>query len=114
MLAVHPVDRFFCERSHCEEIDDYVEVNEQGDENFACAAPTSSERWVCVLPKGVSGAETHRGRSASAPRVDAPSRSAHHVGGALEPGPFDGIGEQGVSFVEQLRSLLRGGGRNGS
>jgi len=61
----HPPDRLIlCNRSGCEDIADYLEVNEHGGENFACAAHTSSERHVSVLPKGVPNAEPRRSRSA--------------------------------------------------
>ena len=50
--VVHPADRLIlCHRSTCEGIADYLEVSEQGDEYFVCAAHTSSERYVSVLPK---------------------------------------------------------------
>lgn len=48
----HPPDRpILCHRSTCEGIADYLEVSEQGDEYFVCAAHTSSERYVSVLRK---------------------------------------------------------------
>src|ERR1700693_2519970 len=57
----HPPDRLIiCNRSNCEDIADYLEVNEQGSEDFACAAHTSSERHAFVLPKGVPSSETLR------------------------------------------------------
>jgi hypothetical protein len=47
----HPPDRLIlCNRPDCEDIADYLEVNEQGREDFVCAAHTSSERHVSVLP----------------------------------------------------------------
>ena len=50
----HPPDRMIlCTRSNCEDIADYMEVNEYGREDFACAGHTSSERHASVLPKGV-------------------------------------------------------------
>src|ERR1700719_933278 len=49
----HPQHRLIlCNRSNCEAIADYLEVNEQGHENFACAAHTSSGRHASVLPRG--------------------------------------------------------------
>lgn len=48
----YPRDRLIlCNRSACANIADYQEVNEQGREDFACAAHTSSERHTSVLPK---------------------------------------------------------------
>jgi hypothetical protein len=62
----HPPDRLIlCDRSTCESIADYLEVNEQGGESFVCAAHTTSERHVAVLPKGVARSEPHRSRSAA-------------------------------------------------
>jgi hypothetical protein len=62
----HPPDRLIlCDRSTCENIADYLEVNEQGGESFVCAAHTSSERHVAALPKGVARSEPHRSRSAA-------------------------------------------------
>jgi len=61
----HPPDRLIlCHRSNCEDIADYLEVNEHGREDFVCAAHTSSERHASVLPTGVPSAESHRSRSA--------------------------------------------------
>jgi hypothetical protein len=63
----HPPDRLIlCNRSNCEGIADYLEVNEQGCEGFACAAHTSSERHASVLPTGVPHAGWHVSRSAAA------------------------------------------------
>ncbi len=63
----HPLDRLIlCNRSNCEEIADYLELNERGRENFACAARTSSERHASVLPKGVHHAELQASRTAAA------------------------------------------------
>jgi hypothetical protein len=43
-LLEHPPDRLIlCTRSGCERIADNLEVNEQGGEDFVCAAHTSSE-----------------------------------------------------------------------
>jgi hypothetical protein len=55
----HPPDRLIlCNRSNCEDIADYLEVNEHGREDFACAAHTSSERYALVLSTGLpSGAD---------------------------------------------------------
>ena len=62
---VHPPDRMIlCTRSYCEDIADYLEVNEYGREDFACAAHTSSERHASVLPKGVPNSERYKTRSA--------------------------------------------------
>jgi hypothetical protein len=59
----HPPDRLtLCNRSNCEHIADYLEVNEER-EDFVCAAHTSSERHASVLPKGVLSAEPHRSRT---------------------------------------------------
>lgn len=60
----HPPDRLtLCIRSNCEEIADYLEVNEEGREDFVCAGHTSSERHASVLPKGVPSAVPHGGVS---------------------------------------------------
>jgi hypothetical protein len=62
----HPPERLIlCNRSNCEGIADYLEVNEQGREDFFCAAHTSSERHASVLPEGVLHAEQHRSRTAA-------------------------------------------------
>jgi hypothetical protein len=54
----HPADRLIlCNRSQCDDIADYLEINELGGEDFACAAHTSSKRHATVLPKGVPGSE---------------------------------------------------------
>jgi hypothetical protein len=59
----HPLDRLtLCSRSNCEDIADYLEVTEEGREDFVCAAHTSSERHASVLPKGVPNAVPHRSR----------------------------------------------------
>lgn len=61
----HPPDRLIlCNRSGCADIADYQEVSEQGREDFACAAHTSSERHASVLPKGVSSVKQQRSRPA--------------------------------------------------
>ena len=45
----HPPDRLIlCNRSQCEGIADYLEVNEHGGEDLVCAAHTSSERHASV------------------------------------------------------------------
>jgi hypothetical protein len=50
----HPPDRLIlCNRSNCEDIADYLEVNEHGREDFVCAAHTTSVRHVSVLSEGV-------------------------------------------------------------
>jgi hypothetical protein len=47
----HPPDRpILCNRSNCEKVADYLEVNEHRGEYFACAVHTSSEKHVIVLP----------------------------------------------------------------
>ncbi len=62
----HPPDRLIlCNRPNCENIADYLEVSEQGDEDFLCAAHTSSVRHASVLPKAVPSAEPHRSRPAA-------------------------------------------------
>ena len=62
----HPPDQLIlCTRSKCEGIADYLEVNEHGGEALVCAAHTSSERHVSVLPQRASGAEAHRSRTAA-------------------------------------------------
>jgi hypothetical protein len=56
----HPPDRLIlCNRLNCEDIADYLEVNERGRESFACAAHTSSVRHASVLPKGIPSAERY-------------------------------------------------------
>jgi hypothetical protein len=57
--------KFECNRSNCEDIADYLEVNEHGREDFVCAAHTSSERHASVLPKGLPSADPHRSRTAA-------------------------------------------------
>jgi len=60
----HPPDRLIlCSRSNCEDIADYLEVNEDGSEDFVCAAHTGSARYVSVLAKRVPIAEPDRSRS---------------------------------------------------
>jgi len=62
----HPPDRLtLCNRLNCEDIADYLEVNEEGREDFVCAAHTGSERHVSVLPKGIPSVEPHRSRPAA-------------------------------------------------
>ena len=47
----HPSDQpILCGRSECRNIADYLEVNEHGDQEFVCAAHTSSVRHALVLP----------------------------------------------------------------
>ncbi len=61
----HPLGRLIlCNRSNCKDIADYLEISEQGDEDFVCAAHTSSERHASVLPMGIPRAEPHRSRPA--------------------------------------------------
>ena len=68
---IHPPDRLIiCDRSNCEDIADYLEVNEQGAEDFACAAHTSSERHASVLPKGVPSSAGYESRPASQPTLE--------------------------------------------
>ncbi len=58
----HPPDRpILCHRSTCEGIADYLEVSEEGDQYFVCAAHTSSERYVSVLPKGIPSVPNRTG-----------------------------------------------------
>jgi hypothetical protein len=65
-LLEHPPDELIvCSRSECTDIADYLEVNEQGGEDFVCAAHTSSERHASVLPKRVPSTEPDRSRSAA-------------------------------------------------
>jgi len=62
----HPPDRLIlCHHPDCNDIADYLEVNEQGREGFACAAHTTSEKHVSVLPDGFSKAEPQRSRPAA-------------------------------------------------
>jgi hypothetical protein len=62
----HPPDRLIlCNRSNCQDIADYLEVNEQHREELVCAAHTSSQRHASVLPKAVSSAEPHPSRPAA-------------------------------------------------
>jgi hypothetical protein len=62
----HPPDRLIlCNRSNCDDIADYLEVNEQHREDFVCAAHTSSERHASVLPKGMPTATPHGSRPAA-------------------------------------------------
>jgi len=62
----HPPDRLIlCHRSNCEDIADYLEINEQGREDLVCAVHTSSERHASVLPNGVPHAEPHGSRTAA-------------------------------------------------
>jgi len=61
-----PPDRLILyNRSNCEHIADYLEVNEHGREDFACAAHTSSVRHASVLPKGVPSAARYESRPAA-------------------------------------------------
>jgi len=61
----HPADRLIlCDHSDCEEIADYLELQEGGREDLFCAAHTSSQKHVSVLPsrsavapKGASSAQ---------------------------------------------------------
>jgi len=63
---IHPSDRLiFCNRSNCEKIADYLEVNEHGGEYVACADHTSGERHAFVLPKGVPSSERYECRLAA-------------------------------------------------
>lgn len=66
-LLEHPPDRLIlCNRPGCEDIADYLEVNEQGCEDLVCAAHTS-RRHALVLPQGVpsGGADPRRSRPAA-------------------------------------------------
>jgi len=63
----HPPDRLIlCNRSNCEDIADYLEVNEHGREDYVCAAHTSSKRHASVLPKGLPSVEPHRNQRPAA------------------------------------------------
>jgi hypothetical protein len=57
-LLEHPPDGLIlCNRSNCENIAEYLELSEQGREDFVCAAHTSSEKHASVLSNGApSGA----------------------------------------------------------
>jgi hypothetical protein len=62
----HPPERLIlCNQPGCEDIADYLEVDERGGEDFVCATHTSSERYASVLPKCVASAQPHRSRSAA-------------------------------------------------
>jgi hypothetical protein len=62
----HPPDRLIlCNRPNCEDIADYLELNQQGREDFVCAAHTSSEKHASVLRDGVPSAEPRRSRLAA-------------------------------------------------
>lgn len=62
----HPPERLIlCNRSNCENIADYLEVDERGREDFICAAHTSSERHASVLSEGVPTTKSHRSRPAA-------------------------------------------------
>jgi hypothetical protein len=64
----HPPDQvILCNRSKCEDIADYLEVNEHGGVNFVCAAHTGSERHTSVLPERVPWAEMQRSRTLCEP-----------------------------------------------
>jgi hypothetical protein len=53
-LLEHPPDGLIlCNFSNCENIAEYLEINEQGGEECFCAAHTSSEKHASVLPNGV-------------------------------------------------------------
>jgi hypothetical protein len=63
----HPPDQLIlCDRLNCEDIADYLELNEQGVEDFVCAAHTSSQRYATVLPMATPSNEPHRSRFAAA------------------------------------------------
>lgn len=65
-LLEHPPDRLIlCNRSGCEDIADYLEVNEQGCEDLVCAVHTSSVMHASVLPNGIPSAEPRRIRPAT-------------------------------------------------
>lgn len=62
----HPADRLILSNHpDCNHIADHLEVNEQAREDFACAAHTTSEKHVSVLPDGFSKVEPQRSRPAS-------------------------------------------------
>lgn len=59
----HPPNRLIiCNRANCENIADYLEVNEHEREYLVCADHTSSERHASVLPKGVPNSERYESR----------------------------------------------------
>lgn len=67
----YPPDRLIlCNRSNCEKIADYLEINEHGGEYLACAAHTSSEKHVTVLPNGVPNCAPYESRPASLPALE--------------------------------------------
>ncbi len=65
-LLNHPPDRLIlCHRSNCEAIADYLEINDQGAEDYVCAAHTKSHRHVSVLSTAVPSVEPQRSRPAA-------------------------------------------------
>jgi hypothetical protein len=61
----HPQDQLIlCHRSNGKDIADYLEISEEHDEHFVCAAHTSSVRHASVLPTGMPRTEPHRSRPA--------------------------------------------------
>jgi len=62
----HPPNRLIlCNRGNCEDIADYIEVNEHGVKDWVCAVHTSSVRHASVLPKGEITTERYLSRSAA-------------------------------------------------
>ena len=62
----HPSDQpILCGRSDCGSIADYLEVNEHGDQEFACATHTRSVRHALVLPTALPS-DKHRGNREAA------------------------------------------------
>ena len=62
----HPPNRLIlCDRVNCEDIADYLEIDERGRDDLVCAAHTSSKKHASVLPKGVPHAERHGSRTAT-------------------------------------------------
>ncbi len=81
LLLEHPGSAdFFYNRSGCEDIADYLEVNEQRGEDFICADHTSSERRL-QRSKGVSvvanrtGADLLPDPAPQATQIDASERA---------------------------------------
>ena len=60
-----PTRLILCNRPNCEVIADYMEVNDHGVEDWACAVHTSSVRHASVLPKGVISTERYLSRPAA-------------------------------------------------
>ncbi len=66
----HPADRLIvCDHSDCGEIADYLELDEGCREDLVCAAHTSSERHVSVLPGRASLAVRDASRDRARPSL---------------------------------------------